>query len=53
MWIVDVVCSDPTCAEKRQVIVADFDELDTVLCGCGCCVVTLAISARALERTAA
>lgn len=44
MWIVRVVCSDPDCAEEQEAIVAELDEVDSVVCECECCVVTLAVA---------
>jgi hypothetical protein len=44
MWIVDVACSDPECAEEREVIVADLDEVERVVCECGGCVVVIAVA---------
>ena len=44
MWIVEVVCSDPECAEEREVIVAELDEVDESVCDCGGCVVVLAVA---------
>jgi hypothetical protein len=44
MWIVEVTCSDPDCAEEREAVVADLDELDALVCDCGCTLVTLAVA---------
>jgi hypothetical protein len=44
MWIVRVVCSDPECAEEQEVIVAELDEVEAVVCDCECCVVALAVA---------
>lgn len=44
MWIVKVVCSDPDCAEEQEIVVAELDEADAAVCGCGCCVITLAVA---------
>jgi hypothetical protein len=45
MWAIDVVCSDPACSEEREVVVEELDEVDRVVCDCGCCVVTLSVAA--------
>ena len=45
MWIVEVVCSDPGCAETREVIVEDLDEIERVVCDCECSIVTLTVAA--------
>jgi hypothetical protein len=45
MWIVDVVCSDPDCAETREAIVKDLDEVERVVCDCECSVVALTVGA--------
>ncbi|HET9676904.1 MAG TPA: hypothetical protein VFP21_05315 [Solirubrobacterales bacterium] len=44
MWLVELACSDPNCAEEREVVVADLDELDELVCDCGCALVTLAVA---------
>jgi hypothetical protein len=44
MWIVEVVCSDPDCAETRELLVADLDELERAVCDCECSVVTLTVA---------
>jgi hypothetical protein len=44
MWIVEVVCSDPDCAETREVVVEDLDEIERLVCDCECCVVALTVS---------
>jgi hypothetical protein len=44
MWVIDVVCSDPDCAEEREVVVVALDEVDDDACECGCCFVTLAVA---------
>ena len=44
MWIVEVVCSDPRCAEEGEVVVAQLDEVDESVCECGCCFVVLAVA---------
>jgi len=44
MWVIDVVCSDPDCADEREIVVAEIDEVDLVACDCGGCFVTLAVA---------
>lgn len=44
MWIVELACSDPDCAEEREVVITDLDELDELVCDCGCCLVTIAVA---------
>ena len=35
MLLVKVVCSDPGCAEEREVEVEDLDAIDETVCDCG------------------
>jgi len=44
MWIVEVVCSDPDCAETREVVVESLDEIDRIVCECECSVVILTVA---------
>ena len=44
MLIVELVCSDPACAEEREILVADLDEADEAVCDCGCCLVVLSVA---------
>lgn len=44
MWIVELACSDPACAEENEVVITDLDELDELVCDCGCTLVTLAVA---------
>lgn len=44
MWIVELVCSDPACAEEREALVGDLEELDELVCDCDCTLVTLAVA---------
>lgn len=44
MWIINVVCSDPDCAEEQELVVAELDEAEAAVCGCGCCVETLTVA---------
>lgn len=42
--IVQLVCSDPTCAEEQELLVSDLDEVDAAACDCGCCLVVLSVA---------
>jgi hypothetical protein len=44
MWIVRVVCSDPECAEEQEIVVAELDEVEAVVCECECCVVAVSVA---------
>jgi hypothetical protein len=44
MWIVQLVCSDPGCAEERELVVTDLDEADAAVCDCGCCLVLVSVA---------
>jgi hypothetical protein len=44
MWEIDVICSDPDCAEGFQLWVADLDEADRAVCQCECSAVTVAVA---------
>jgi hypothetical protein len=44
MLLVKVVCSDPECAEEREVAVADLDAIDETVCDCGHGLVVVAVS---------
>jgi hypothetical protein len=44
MWIIQLVCSDPECAEERELVVSDFAEVDAAACDCGCCLVVLSVA---------
>jgi hypothetical protein len=35
MFLVTVVCSDPECAEEREIAVEDLDAVDATVCECG------------------
>lgn len=43
MWQVLVVCSDDRCAEVREVVVDDLDEVEAVVCECDYNVVLLRV----------
>lgn len=44
MPIVQLVCSDPDCAEEQELLVSDLDEVDDAACECGCCLVVLSVA---------
>jgi hypothetical protein len=44
MLLVTVVCSDPECAEEREVAVEDLDAVDATVCDCGYGFVVVAVS---------
>jgi hypothetical protein len=44
MLLVAVVCSDPECAEERELAVEDLDALDATPCECGHGFVVVAVS---------
>jgi hypothetical protein len=44
MFVIDVVCSDPDCAEELEVFADEIEEADSVVCECGHCVITLAVA---------
>lgn len=44
MFLVTVVCSDPECAEEREVAVEDLDAVDDDICECGHGFVVVAVS---------
>lgn len=44
MWWVNLVCSDNDCAEEVEVLVADLDDLDRLVCDCGCSLVSLSVA---------
>ena len=44
MLLVTVVCSDPECAEEREIAVADLDGIDDDICECGHGFVVVAVS---------
>jgi hypothetical protein len=43
MFVIDVVCSDPDCAEELEVYAEEIGEADSVVCECGHCVITVAV----------
>jgi hypothetical protein len=44
MWLIEVTCSDPACAEEFEVMVEDLAEVEGVVCACEHCVVVLSVS---------
>ena len=44
VWIVEVACSDPACEEQVELLLADLEEGDRAVCGCGHCFVALSVS---------
>lgn len=36
MFIARLICSDPGCAEEREAEAPTLDELERLLCDCGC-----------------
>ncbi len=44
VWIVEVACSDPACEEQVELLLADLEEVDRAVCGCGHCFVALSVS---------
>jgi hypothetical protein len=46
MLLVTVVCSDPGCAEEREVVVEDLDALEAIVCDCAHGFVVVAVAER-------
>ncbi len=44
MWLVELVCSDPACAEQREAVVADVEEREELACDCDCSFVALTVA---------
>jgi hypothetical protein len=44
LWAVDVACSDPACTEESEVILAELDDAEWVVCECGHTMVAIAIA---------
>jgi hypothetical protein len=44
MLIARMLCSDPGCADEREVVVAELTELDGACCECGFGLVVTSIS---------
>jgi hypothetical protein len=39
MWEIDIICSDPGCAEESVVWAKSLEELEQAVCECGCVMV--------------
>jgi hypothetical protein len=44
MFVIDVVCSDPDCAEELEIFAEEIEEAESVACECGHCTITLAVA---------
>ena len=44
MLLVTVACSDPACAEEREIAVEDLDAIDDTVCECGHGFVVVSVS---------
>jgi hypothetical protein len=44
MYIVHVTCSDQDCAEEFEAVVETLEEVDDVVCECGCGTVVVSIA---------
>jgi len=44
MFIVNVICSDPDCAEEIEAVVETVEEIDDVVCECHCGTVLLSVA---------
>jgi len=44
MFVIDVVCSDPDCAEEIEVFAEEIEEADSVVCECGHCTITISVA---------
>ncbi|MGE0065981.1 MAG: hypothetical protein AB7T48_01390 [Solirubrobacterales bacterium] len=44
MWLIQVTCSDPECAEDFEVLVEDLNEVEEAVCECEACVVVLSVA---------
>lgn len=44
MLLVTVVCSDPECAEEREIALTDLDAIDATACDCGYGFVVVTVS---------
>ena len=40
-----VICTEAGCAEEFEVVVADLEEVDRIVCECGYCVGTVSVAA--------
>jgi hypothetical protein len=50
MFIARMLCSDPDCAEERELVIAELVELDDACCECGFGLLVTSISQVALAR---
>lgn len=44
MWLIQVTCSDPACADEFEVVVEALEEVERVACACEHGVVVLSVS---------
>ncbi|HEX3238916.1 MAG TPA: hypothetical protein VHR18_02130 [Solirubrobacterales bacterium] len=44
MWLIQVTCSDPDCAEDFEVLVDDLNDVEETVCECEACVVVLSVA---------
>ena len=44
MWSIDIVCSDPECEWEAEVLVGDLEEVELLICECGCCTTVRAVA---------
>jgi hypothetical protein len=44
MFIVHVTCSDQGCAEEIEAVVGTLDEIDDLVCECGCGTVLVSVA---------
>jgi hypothetical protein len=44
MWSVDIVCSDPECEWRDEVLLDELEEAELVVCECGHCAVVRAVA---------
>jgi hypothetical protein len=44
VFIVHLTCSDVACAEELEAVVETLEEIDEVLCECGCCTALVTIA---------
>ena len=44
MFLVQIVCSDPECAEELEIVVEDLAEIEEVACDCGYGFVAITVS---------
>jgi hypothetical protein len=44
MWLIQVTCSDPECAEDFEVLVDDLNDVEETVCECDACVIVLSVA---------